>query len=370
MKKFFKIILLIMSIAIIAASFSACAGGGAAVDAEGEWEDFTWSYKKDTKTLTITGAGDMPDADSSADVPWASVRASVEEVRLRGDGAPVTSVGDYAFYGMTKLEDVELDKNVKSIGKCAFAFCPALKDVTLEEGLENIGESAFEGCAVLVEIEIPASVTTIEPRVFAFCRELNVVTIKGKPARLSEWLFKECTELDTVIMNLDGVAISDSAFEGANIGNSDIKSLEASRVSIICEDADGVEIHVEPGVAALEVGVSKVIEAPEVSGYKTVGETSKTIVGTGEEITVKFSYEKLAEEEPGKTPAEPEATEPVVKDEEDDDSNVMTIVAIVIFAVVIVAIVIGAILLIRSDKRTTKDSMTVRKNKDGKGKKK
>ena len=47
----------------------------------------------------------------------------------------------------------------------------------------------------------------------------------------------------------------------------------------------------------------------------------------------------------------------------------MTIVAIVIFVVVIIGIAVGAFLLIRSDKRTTKDSMTVRKNKDGKGKK-
>ena len=119
-----------------------------------------------------------------------------------------------------------------------------------------------------------------------------------------------------------------------------------------------------PAAALLEVGVAKDIEAPEVSGYKLVGDATKNVVGNGEAITVEFSYEKIEEEQA--------TNAPVVETPEEQDNdkpNVMTVIAIIIFVVVIIGIAIGAFLLIRSDKKTTKDSMTVRKNKDGKGKK-
>ena len=365
MKKFIKIIALTLTVAMLAVGLVACSGG-AAQDEEGEWGDFSWSYKKDTKTLTVTGAGDMPSAESSADVPWAAIRPYIEAVRLRAEGAPVTSVGDYAFYGLIKLEEVELDEKVKKIGKCAFAFCALLEEVELSEGLESVGESAFEGCASLVAIELPASVSTIGERAFAFCRELNAATINGKPAELGDWLFKDCVELDTVRMNREGVTVSDSAFEGAGMTKDSIKSLQTSLVTVVCKDADGTEIYTNPAAALLEVGATKDIEAPEVSGYKLVGAATKSVTGPGEAITVEFNYEKIEDDEEQATDA------PVVdtpKEEENDGPNVMTIVAIVIFVVVIIGIAVGAFLLIRSDKRTTKDSMTVRKNKDGKGKK-
>ena len=364
MKKFFKIIALALTVLMLAAGLVACAGG-APGDQEGAWGDFDWSYNKDTKTLTVTGAGDMPNADKPEDLPWFAIRPYIEAIRLRAEGAPITSVGDYAFYGLSRLEEVELDENVKKIGKCAFAFCSLLEEANISEGTEQIGESAFEGCASLVAIELPASVTSIGARAFAFCRDLNAATFNGKPAELGEWLFKDCVELDTVRMNREGVNIHSTAFEGAAIDVSGIKTLQTSLVSVICKDADGTEIHSNPAVALLDVGAVKDIEAPEVSGYKLVGESSKSVTGTGEEIVVEFSYEKITEEDEATEP--PVATAPV--DDEDDGPNVMTVIAIVIFVVVIIGIAVGAFLLIKSDKNTTKDSMTVRKNKDGKGKK-
>ena len=366
MKKFIKIIALTLTVAMLAVGLVACSGG-AAQDEEGEWGDFSWSYKKDTKTLTVTGAGDMPSAESSADVPWAALRPYIEAIRLRSEGAPVTSVGDYAFYGLIKLEEVELDENVKKIGKCAFAFCALLDEVNLSEGLESVGESAFEGCASLVAIELPASVATIGERAFAFCRELNAVTVNGKPAELGDWLFKDCVELETVRMNREGVTVSDSAFEGAAMNKDGIKSLKTSLVTIVCKDEDGTEIHTNPAAALLEEGVAKEIEAPEVSGYKLVGEATKNVVGNGKAITVEFSYEKIDDEEEEQATNAPVVETPEKQD--NDKPNVMTVIAIIIFVVVIIGIAIGAFLLIRSDKKTTKDSMTVRKNKDGKGKK-
>ena len=57
MKNFFKIIALVLVIVTALTLFAGCANKTAAEDAEGEWENVSWSYKKESKTLTITGGG-------------------------------------------------------------------------------------------------------------------------------------------------------------------------------------------------------------------------------------------------------------------------------------------------------------------------
>lgn len=56
---------------------------------------------------------------------------------------PVTSIGDYAFYG-----------------------CSGLTSVTIPEGVTSIGDSAFSGCTGLTSVIIPSSVTRIERDAF------------------------------------------------------------------------------------------------------------------------------------------------------------------------------------------------------------
>lgn len=369
MKNFFKIIALALVIIMALTLFAGCANKTAADDAEGEWENISWSYKKDSKTLTISGGGAVPSAKDSLSVPWNSIRTSVEKLKfVTTDDAPFTSVGDYAFYGMTALKTLELPTGVTSIGKCSFAFCSALDELKLPDTLTTIGESAFEGCRSILAAEIPASVSAVGERAFAFCRRLEIITFRGKVATVGKWTFKECENLDSVRMDISGVSFDESAFEGAGMDSTGVKSLNTSIVSIVCKDAEGKEIQRDPSAKTLELGEKFTVTAPVIEGY-TVGEkTSEEVEAAGEAIVVEFTYTKNATEEETDEPA-PEETDAAVGDvseNEDDGIKPGTVIMVIVFVVVIVGIAVGAFLLMRADKNTTKDSRTVRKDKDGK----
>ncbi|HCS94195.1 MAG TPA: hypothetical protein DIV38_00465 [Clostridiales bacterium] len=45
------------------------------------------------------------------------------------NGKPVTSIGDYAFYGCTSLTSIEIPASVTSIGESTFSNCSSLKTI-------------------------------------------------------------------------------------------------------------------------------------------------------------------------------------------------------------------------------------------------
>ena len=75
--------------------------------------------------------------------PWYSYRSEIKKVVIK-EG--ITTIGDYAFYGLKNLESVTLPKSLESIGNKAFKDCSSMKKISkLPVNLNNIGEGAFEG---------------------------------------------------------------------------------------------------------------------------------------------------------------------------------------------------------------------------------
>ena len=116
-----------------------------------------WQYIPSTKTLTITGTGNMPDFNG-INQPWNAFRTQIETVTI---GAGVTSVGQNAFLGCRALKSVTLSAGLQTIEENAFLGCSALASITLPSSLQTIGEAAFSGCDALTRIELPASLETI-----------------------------------------------------------------------------------------------------------------------------------------------------------------------------------------------------------------
>ncbi len=375
MKKFLRIFLTVAALLAALSLVSCGTGASNPDDASGTWAGIEWSYKKSDHTLTLSGAGDIPGCVSSEDVPWYGVRAAVERIKFDADdGESFSAIGDYAFYGMTALEKVEIPEGVVSVGDCAFAFCSSLEEVTLPDTLATIGEGAFEACALIEKIEIPASTLEIGESAFAFCRGLKTVTVVGRPEQIKKWTFRDCTSLESFRMDIGHTEFDGKALEGSSIKESDVKSLHTSVVSVVCKDEEGNTIGGDENAAVLEVDEKREISAPAVDGYELVAGDPQSVVGTGEPISVEFVYKKLAEQSTEEVEQATDAPIADIEDDEKDDGvDPMAIVAIVIFVVVIAGIAIGAFFLIRSDKRTTKDSMTVRKSgkeNNKKGKKK
>ena len=93
---------------------------------------FEWMWDDSTRTLFITGHGDVP---FTAYTLWFDQKPLIREVVV-GEG-------------------------IRSIGDSAFSDCPLLTRVSLPSTLESLGGSVFNNCKALTELELPASLREI-----------------------------------------------------------------------------------------------------------------------------------------------------------------------------------------------------------------
>ena len=363
--KYLKISLLISLALIMAISLISCGNSTPkANDADGLWGNASWEYKRDTKTLTITCAGAMPNAESSDKVDWSAIRQSVEKVVfVEKDGQGISNIGDYAFYGMTNLTSVTLPDSVTSIGKCAFAFCSSLEAITVPSSTASIGDSAFEACAALKSITLPGAVTKIGDGAFAYCHALTSATVAGKVDSISPDTFKGSKKLTalTVLKGLEG--FDEKSFTDNGITVSYTEGLhDTTTIIVVYHDTEGNAVNDEKQETK-KYGDSYSFVAPEISGYTVKGANNYTGKVSGEKtIKLKFEYEKIEETEttpPSETPSDE------IKPSEDEGFTATDVIGIVVLVVVIVGIAVGAVLLVRSNKKQQKGS-AVRKNQNKK----
>ena len=358
--KILKLSILIILAITLTLSFVSCGSGeNIADDASGSWEGISWEYKKEGQTLTLTGTGDMKNASSADKIGWAQIRSSVKKVILSDT---LTSIGDYAFYGMTSLESIKLSQNIKSIGKYAFSFCSSLANISLPDGISSIGESAFEGCSALTMVKVPSTVTYLGNRVFAFCRQLKTVILSCQLENgVGSWSFKECEALSAVCAT-ESTAFAKDAFEDAAIDTTKVKTLIADKVTInvYYKDTDGNTIKEARAPETKTVGDSYSVVAAAIEGYTVDGAESYTgiVLGDKEAYDFTFKYKKNAVVQ---APEKPEETTPDNSSTSKDNGvSVGTVIALCIFGVVILGVCIGAFMLIRADKKQKKSSTTVR----------
>ena len=59
----------------------------------------------------------------------------------------VTSIGDSAFRGCTRMERVSMGSGVTSIGLCAFVSCYRLQSITIPSSVTDMDVQVFNDCA-------------------------------------------------------------------------------------------------------------------------------------------------------------------------------------------------------------------------------
>ncbi len=126
----------------------------------------TWIYDENTKTLTVSGEGEMPDYE------W----ISTEDHR-----AGVTRLPQE----WTQAKHVVVEEGITSIGDWAFMWFEEMTDITLPESLTKIGNGAFEN-TYLYSIEFPASLTELEG-CFCTTEPPKFITFKGDAPNLDNW---------------------------------------------------------------------------------------------------------------------------------------------------------------------------------------
>ena len=172
------LLILLLSVPAAAAPAASRFCGG-----EGDGANLSWSYERETDTVTIRGSGPMRDYSVEVTIeereyggsigygamnegedhdvwpPWATFcprRAVVEE--------GVTSLGACAFTGIGELSEITLPSTLRTIGDYALAGT-SVKLLAVPEGVSSLGDYACLGGRVN-SVSLPSSLRSLGRRAF------------------------------------------------------------------------------------------------------------------------------------------------------------------------------------------------------------
>lgn len=155
--------------------------------------------------------------------------------------ARLTEIPDFAFFGCTALQTIEIPEGIAKIGKSAFYECSYLTYVKFPDSLKTIGEfafykssmvqlgfgetsqletiarKAFQGCAVLGyeeygAIKLPDSLKTIGDYAFYNCASLAEIVFGSGLETIGNYAFSGCAALKTLTLPENVKSVGNYAF--------------------------------------------------------------------------------------------------------------------------------------------------------------
>ena len=182
----------------------------------------TWKYDTGTKTLTISGKGEMPNYTWKDKAPWQEHSQEMQKLVVE-EG--VTGISREAFTGARALESVTLPKSLTKIGESAFSSCNSLSSMTIPEGVKEIGPMAFSFCEALVWFKVDAANTAYtsvdgvlfdkeKKKLICYPGSSNdtAYTIPTGTEEIAKYAFNHCYRLSAITLPEGVTQIKHSAF--------------------------------------------------------------------------------------------------------------------------------------------------------------
>lgn len=114
----------------------------------------------------------------------------------------VTTVSNYAFYGLESIESVTIPDSVTSVGSYALYNCPNLTEVYYNAATvstELLSQSNYyDNASNVALVVLGDNVTSIDVDAFAGCDELRKIFIPRSVTEIENGAFEDCTNLATV----------------------------------------------------------------------------------------------------------------------------------------------------------------------------
>lgn len=116
--------------------------------------NITWKYTDATKTLTISGSGDVSfdRGEDGSGTPWNEYRSQIETVVFEEGITGVTSTK--AFAEMASLSEIVFPASLTTLGTGIFASNQSLETVTLPLNLQRMAGVVFSNCMNLKSLTI------------------------------------------------------------------------------------------------------------------------------------------------------------------------------------------------------------------------
>ena len=141
------------SIQFVALDDTEAAKGGLIKNAAGSSNQIYWAFNDATKTLTVSGTGDINWDDSpdcykgGENPPWNKYKSQIENLVI-DEGITGTSKIKI-FAGLANLKNIQFPSTFTKLDSGAFASCWGLESVTLPEQLVSMGDVVFSNCTNL-----------------------------------------------------------------------------------------------------------------------------------------------------------------------------------------------------------------------------
>lgn len=112
----------------------------------------------------------------------------------------VTDIGEDAFSGLDKVEEIILPAGLKTVDRGAFKDCSALKEIRFPKGFSKVWATCFQRCRTIKSVSLGDDQTKLFTRMFRLCTALTTVEIPYKVSEVGSQVFQGCSMFSELII--------------------------------------------------------------------------------------------------------------------------------------------------------------------------